>query len=151
MEHTFHFQIYYDLVTAHSSGLFVILTDHENPTRLVIVPRSNRVDMDQVMNHLFATTDLEKSYRIKGFHLDPSHNVRIDLFEAGKVNLRAYQLLLLFLLLGFWFVFFVLFLCFGFFYIFPDLIVFVGSFFVLQININKLVRGKKEYTPGCDN
>ncbi|MCL7653796.1 hypothetical protein M8371_32715, partial [Klebsiella pneumoniae] len=38
--------------------------DHENPTRLVIVPRSNRVDMDQVMNHLFATTDLEKSYRI---------------------------------------------------------------------------------------
>ncbi len=39
-------------------------SDHENPTRLVIVPRSNRVDMDQVMNHLFATTDLEKSYRI---------------------------------------------------------------------------------------
>ncbi|WP_455915784.1 DNA topoisomerase IV subunit A [Pantoea agglomerans] len=39
-------------------------SNHENPTRLVIVPRSNRVDMDQVMNHLFATTDLEKSYRI---------------------------------------------------------------------------------------
>ncbi|MDN6549457.1 MAG: DNA topoisomerase IV subunit A, partial [Enterobacterales bacterium] len=39
-------------------------SDHENPTRLVIVPRSNRVDMDQVMTHLFATTDLEKSYRI---------------------------------------------------------------------------------------
>ena len=39
-------------------------SDHENPTRLVIVPRSNRVDMDRVMNHLFATTDLEKSYRI---------------------------------------------------------------------------------------
>jgi topoisomerase-4 subunit A len=39
-------------------------SDHENPTRLVIVPRSNRVDMDQVMNHLFATTDLEKSYRV---------------------------------------------------------------------------------------
>jgi len=39
-------------------------SDHESPTRLVIVPRSNRVDMDQVMNHLFATTDLEKSYRI---------------------------------------------------------------------------------------
>ncbi|MBA2816333.1 DNA topoisomerase IV subunit A [Candidatus Pantoea persica] len=38
--------------------------DHENPTRLVIVPRSNRVDLDQVMNHLFATTDLEKSYRV---------------------------------------------------------------------------------------
>ncbi|MDN5681048.1 MAG: DNA topoisomerase IV subunit A, partial [Ewingella sp.] len=39
-------------------------SDHENPTRLVIVPRSNRVDLDQVMNHLFATTDLERSYRI---------------------------------------------------------------------------------------
>lgn len=39
-------------------------SDHENPTRLVIVPRSNRVDCDQLMNHLFATTDLEKSYRI---------------------------------------------------------------------------------------
>ena len=39
-------------------------SDHENPTRLVIVPRSNRVDMEQVMNHLFATTDLERSYRI---------------------------------------------------------------------------------------
>ncbi len=39
-------------------------SDHENPTRLVIVPRSNRVDMEQVMNHLFATTDLESSYRI---------------------------------------------------------------------------------------
>jgi topoisomerase-4 subunit A len=39
-------------------------SDHENPTRLVIVPRSNRVDMDAVMRHLFATTDLEKSYRV---------------------------------------------------------------------------------------
>lgn len=39
-------------------------SDHENPTRLVIVPRTNRVDLDQVMSHLFATTDLERSYRI---------------------------------------------------------------------------------------
>ncbi|MEQ5632451.1 DNA topoisomerase IV subunit A [Providencia manganoxydans] len=39
-------------------------SDHENPTRLVIVPRSNRVDLEQVMTHLFATTDLEKSYRV---------------------------------------------------------------------------------------
>ncbi|MEY4476412.1 MAG: topoisomerase subunit [Pseudomonadota bacterium] len=39
-------------------------SDHENPTRLVIVPRTNRIDLDQVMNHLFATTDLERSYRI---------------------------------------------------------------------------------------
>jgi len=39
-------------------------SDHENPTRLVIVPRSNRVDLEAVMSHLFATTDLEKSYRV---------------------------------------------------------------------------------------
>jgi topoisomerase-4 subunit A len=39
-------------------------SDHENPTRLVITPRSNRVDIDALMNHLFATTDLERSYRI---------------------------------------------------------------------------------------
>ncbi len=39
-------------------------SDHENPTRLVIVPRSNRVDVDSVMSHLFATTDLERTYRV---------------------------------------------------------------------------------------
>ncbi len=39
-------------------------SDHENPTRLVIVPKSNRVDIDAVMAHLFATTDLERSYRV---------------------------------------------------------------------------------------
>ncbi|MDF1693122.1 MAG: DNA topoisomerase IV subunit A [Zhongshania sp.] len=39
-------------------------SDHENPTRLVIIPRSNRVDAQAVMNHLFATTDLERSYRV---------------------------------------------------------------------------------------
>ncbi|WJW76238.1 DNA topoisomerase IV subunit A [Thiohalobacter sp. IOR34] len=39
-------------------------SDHENPTRLVIVPRSNRVDVEALMSHLFATTDLERSYRI---------------------------------------------------------------------------------------
>lgn len=39
-------------------------SDHENPTRLVIVPRSNRVDVEALMNHLFATTELERSYRV---------------------------------------------------------------------------------------
>ncbi|OBX10482.1 DNA topoisomerase IV subunit A [Gallibacterium genomosp. 3] len=39
-------------------------SDHENPTRIVIVPRSNRVNEDELMAHLFATTDLEKSYRV---------------------------------------------------------------------------------------
>ncbi len=38
-------------------------SDHANPIRLVLVPRSNRVDVEQLMGHLFATTDLEKSYR----------------------------------------------------------------------------------------
>lgn len=39
-------------------------SDHESPTRLVIVPRSNRVDVNALMDHLFATTDLERSYRV---------------------------------------------------------------------------------------
>ncbi len=39
-------------------------SDHEHPTRLVIIPRSNRVDVDALMSHLFATTELERSYRV---------------------------------------------------------------------------------------
>lgn len=39
-------------------------SDHENPTRIVVVPRSNRVNTDAVMSHLFSTTDLEKNYRV---------------------------------------------------------------------------------------
>ncbi|MBW3564871.1 MAG: DNA topoisomerase IV subunit A [Acidobacteria bacterium] len=39
-------------------------SDHENPTRIVITPKSSRVDHDQLMNHLFATTDLERTIRI---------------------------------------------------------------------------------------
>ena len=39
-------------------------SDHENPTRLVLVPRSNRVNADELMMHLFATTDLEKRFRV---------------------------------------------------------------------------------------
>lgn len=39
-------------------------SDHENPTRIVITPRSNRVDISQLMSHLFATTDLERTYRV---------------------------------------------------------------------------------------
>ena len=39
-------------------------SDHENPTRIVIVPRSNRIKFEPLMAHLFATTDLEKSYRV---------------------------------------------------------------------------------------
>lgn len=39
-------------------------SDHENPTRLVITPRSNRIDIEQLMSHLFASTDLERNYRV---------------------------------------------------------------------------------------
>ncbi len=39
-------------------------SDHEFPTRLVLTPRSNRVDIERMMSHLFATTDLEKNYRV---------------------------------------------------------------------------------------
>ncbi|MGF6593568.1 DNA topoisomerase IV subunit A [Pseudomonas sp. 2835] len=39
-------------------------SDHENPCRIVIIARSNRVDLDELMQHLFATTDLESSYRV---------------------------------------------------------------------------------------
>ena len=39
-------------------------SDHENPTRLILVPRSNRIDIEELMLHLFATTDLERSYRV---------------------------------------------------------------------------------------
>jgi len=39
-------------------------SDHENPTRLVLIPRSSRVDLDEMMQHLFATTELERSYRV---------------------------------------------------------------------------------------
>jgi topoisomerase IV subunit A len=39
-------------------------SDHENPTRIVIVPRSNRIDVEALMAHLFATTDLERTHRI---------------------------------------------------------------------------------------
>ena len=39
-------------------------SDHENPCRIVIIPRSNRVDPEELMQHLFATTELESSYRV---------------------------------------------------------------------------------------
>jgi len=39
-------------------------SDHEHPTRIVIVPRSNKVDVEQLMAHLFATTDMERTYRV---------------------------------------------------------------------------------------
>ena len=57
-------------------------SDHENPTRLVIVPRSNRIDTEQLMNHLFATTDLENTYRVN------MNVIGID-GKPGVKNLRS--------------------------------------------------------------
>ncbi len=39
-------------------------SDHENPVRLILIPRSNRINLDELMLHLYATTDLERSYRV---------------------------------------------------------------------------------------
>ena len=47
--------------------------DYENPVRIVLVPRSNRVDTDALMAHLFATTDLEKSYRVNMNMIELDH------------------------------------------------------------------------------
>ncbi|WP_409421965.1 DNA topoisomerase IV subunit A [Pseudaeromonas sp. ZJS20] len=52
-------------------------SDHENPTRIVIVPRSNRVDAEQLMQHLFASTDLEKSYRVNLNILGMDHRPQV--------------------------------------------------------------------------
>lgn len=67
-------------------------SDHENPTRLVIVPRSNRIDVEGLMAHLFATTDLERTYRVNmnviGLNGRPAvHNLREMLVEWLKFRL----------------------------------------------------------------
>jgi topoisomerase-4 subunit A len=60
-------------------------SDHENPTRIVIEPRSNRVDVDAVMAHLFSTTDLERSYRVNfnmiGINGRPQVKGLVDLLQ----------------------------------------------------------------------
>ena len=88
-------------------------SDHENPTRLVVTPRSARVDADGLMSHLFATTDLERSYRVNlnvigvngrpqvkdlvsvlgewlGFRLDTVRK-RLE-FRLAKINKRLHLL-----------------------------------------------------------
>ena len=52
-------------------------SDHENPIRLVVEPRSNRVDAEQMMTHLFATTDLEKSHRVNMNMIDLDGRPRV--------------------------------------------------------------------------
>lgn len=67
-------------------------SNHENPTRLVIVPRSNRVDLEQVMTHLFATTDLERSYRVNlnmiGLNNRPSVKGLVEILNEWIVYRR---------------------------------------------------------------
>ena len=62
-------------------------SDHEHPTRIVIVPRSNRVDIEQLMAHLFATTDLERTYRVNLniIGLDGPSKYRLDKL-SGKLG-----------------------------------------------------------------
>jgi topoisomerase-4 subunit A len=69
-------------------------SDHENPTRLVLVPRSNRIDVQQLMDHLFATTDLERSYRVNmniiGIDGRPAvKNIRVILTEWLKYRTQT--------------------------------------------------------------
>jgi topoisomerase-4 subunit A len=59
-------------------------SDHENPCRIVIIPRSNRVNADELMQHLFATTDLESSYRVN------TNVIGLD----GKPQVKNLQVLL---------------------------------------------------------
>ena len=73
-------------------------SDHETPVRLVLVPRSNRVEVEPLMQHLFATTDLERNYRVNlnviGAHGLPAvHNLRVLLvnwleFRVNTVRRR---------------------------------------------------------------
>ncbi len=60
-------------------------SDHENPCRIVIIARSNRVDLDELMQHLFATTELESTYRV---------NVNIIGLD-GRPQLKNLRMLLL--------------------------------------------------------
>ncbi|GGZ83551.1 DNA topoisomerase 4 subunit A [Ignatzschineria indica] len=73
-------------------------SDHDEPVRIVLIPRSSRVDVEMVMNHLFATTDLEKSFRVNmnmiGLDLKPKVKSLVDIlrewieFRRGTVVRR---------------------------------------------------------------
>lgn len=68
-------------------------SDHENPTRIVLIPRSNRIDIDGLMSHLFATTDLEKNYRVNfnmiGLNGKPSVKNLLQILQEWLVFRRA--------------------------------------------------------------
>jgi len=68
-------------------------SDHESPTRLVLVARSNRIDVERLMSHLFATTDLERSFRVNmnviGLDLRPRVKGLADLLREWLVYRQA--------------------------------------------------------------
>ena len=66
-------------------------SDHENPTRLVIVPKSRRVDTERLMSHLFATTDLEKSYRVNMNVIDLSGRPQVKSLKAMLTEWLSYR------------------------------------------------------------
>lgn len=67
-------------------------SDHESPIRLVIVPRSNRVDIEALMSHLFATTDLEKTYRVNLNVIDLSGRPRVMGLSALLTEWLAFRI-----------------------------------------------------------
>lgn len=67
-------------------------SDHENPTRLVLVPRSNRVDVERLMSHLFATTDLERSYRVNLNMIGLDHRPQVKNLQMILKEWLAYRL-----------------------------------------------------------
>lgn len=66
-------------------------SDHENPTRLVLTPRSNRVDVDRLMSHLFATTDLERNFRLNFNVIDLDRRPRVLGLKAMLVEWLAFR------------------------------------------------------------
>lgn len=67
-------------------------SDHENPVRLLIIPRSNRVDVERVMSHLFATTDLERSYRVNLNIIDRDGRPRVMGLKTLLTGWLAFRL-----------------------------------------------------------
>jgi topoisomerase-4 subunit A len=66
-------------------------SDHENPTRLIVVPRSNRVDHGQLMDHLFATTNLEHSYRVNMNMIGIDGRPRVHNLKETLVDWLAFR------------------------------------------------------------
>ena len=64
-------------------------SDHENPMRIVLIPRSNRVDADQLMGHLFATTDLERSYRVNINVIGPDGRPQVKNLQHAAVRMAG--------------------------------------------------------------